>query len=261
MRFRRHHFLVHKKENFTGVVQKYLLYVELLVLCRAGNFLEVRLMVLQKKKVMGILRNGIFGGFVQRTGPLVGRRVNGQNVISMIKHPAEKPFTKAQQDQQLKMAMLASFLKKCKSLVDIGFAGAKRYGNAFNAATAYNLKNAVKGSAPDYMINYEKFLFSRGKLNGPNTPVMTALSEDRLVFSWLPIAQNEFNRYTDMACFMVYSEAKKMMICAVKVASRSDLSYVLLLPKGFIANERHCYMCFVSADGKVVSNSVYLGLI
>lgn len=73
------------------------------------------------KDKMGILRKGIFGGFENRTGFLIGRRVRGKSVVTALRHEVLKPRTQAQIDQQLKFELVVSFLKWFKSLIAIGF--------------------------------------------------------------------------------------------------------------------------------------------
>ncbi|WP_316812620.1 DUF6266 family protein [Pedobacter heparinus] len=209
---------------------------------------------------MGILRKGVFDGFEGKTGPLIGRKVNGKCVISGLRRKATKPRTQAQTDQQLKFALVVSLLKWFKSLIAVGFKDPEGKKNSFNRAVKYNFKQIVVGTSPDYSIDYSKLVFSIGSLVGPNSPAIS-LGKHAVVISWQPDVQTQFNRYTDKASFMMYCPGKNHKVIVIGAAERSALGYVIAIPQDFTGYEMQMYMSFVSADGKVVSDSVYLGLI
>ena len=209
---------------------------------------------------MGILTFGVFSGFRKRTGPLVGRTVNHKNVVSMVGHASSVPASSGQLEQQLMFKLVVLLLARFKNLIAIGFTY-KGVRSAFNAAVKYNFQHVVLGNFPDYHIDYARVMYSRGKLAGPSCPSVSAGTAGNLRFSWLAGEQNRFSRYTDKATFLVYSPSRKLAATAIGKATRSDLVYEMVLPSGFSDAELHCYMGFVSADGKEVSNSVYLGVI
>lgn len=104
-------------------------------------------------------------------------------------------------------------------------------------------------------------MYSVGKLAIPNRPKVKLIDENLLLFNWLPETQGQFNRHTDQATFVAYNEVKKIiMIVSIPQVTRSSLLYHLVLPQGFSNDPLHCYMSFTSADGKTVSDSVYVGL-
>lgn len=207
---------------------------------------------------MGILRNGVFGNFENRTGALVGRVIRKRNVISAVPHRSYKEKTQAQLDQQLKFVAVAKFLKQFKCLIAVGFAHV-RHRNAFNAAVTYNFKNIIIGVSPDYGIDCSKLVYSRGCLAGPNSPSVDG-EENRLCISWLPHVESRLNQHTDRASFLVYCPDKQLTLIFDRAVSRGTLEFELELPEGLNGYALHVYMSFVSADGKEVSNSRYLGL-
>ncbi|MBB5441209.1 hypothetical protein HDC92_004916 [Pedobacter sp. AK017] len=208
---------------------------------------------------MGILRNGVFGNFENRTGPLVGRLFRKRNVISAVQHRNSRQKTKAQLDQQLKFAMVANFLKRFKRLIAVGFANVK-HRNAFNAAVKYNYRNIVTGVSPDFSIDFAKLAYSRGCLAGPNSPSVS-LATDKLIISWLPHRQSQLNQYSDRASFVVYCANKQLTVIFEGAVNRGALQFELELPVGLIGSALHVYMSFASANGKEVSNSRYLGMV
>jgi hypothetical protein len=208
---------------------------------------------------MGILRNGIFGGFEKRTGGVVGRMYKGRNVVSAPPHPTIQALTDLQRKQRASFTMVTQFFSTFINLIRIGFANNRKY-FPMNLAMQYNFRHIVAGAYPDYRIRYEEVLFSKGSLCGPDSPAVLADGEG-LLFSWACLEQNQYNMYSDKACFLAYSPTAKRSATAAYAASRIDLHYRLVLPSAFAGDLLHCYMSFVSETGKTVSDSVYLGTV
>lgn len=206
---------------------------------------------------MGILRQGIFGGFEKRTGGLVGRKVKGKNIISALPHQKRKPATQAQLNQRLRFKLVARVLKRLKALIAIGFKHAHK--NAFNAAMKYNFKHMIAGTTPDYNIDYTRIVFSKGPLAGPDLPVIS-MGNSEVRITWQPGEQNRFNRYTDRASFVACCPAKDAFVIMMAATSRQEPGFNLPIPACFEGQEIHVYMSFTAADGKMVSNSTYLGI-
>lgn len=207
---------------------------------------------------MGILRNGMFGNFENRTGPLVGRVIRKRNVISAVQYRRAIGKTKAQLDQQLKFALVANFLKRFKRLIAVGFANVK-HRNAFNAAVKYNYRNIIRGISPDYSIDFSKLVYSRGCLAGVCSPSVT-VGSDKLFISWLTHAQSQLNQHSDRASFLVYCPDKELTVIFERTVTRAALGFELELPLGLRGLPLHVYMSFASVNGKEWSNSAYLGI-
>jgi hypothetical protein len=210
------------------------------------------------KDIMGIIRQGIFGGFEGKTGPLVGRRTGGKNMITAIPHPPTGARTQAQMDQQLKFELVSICLKGFKDLIAIGFVRGNK--NTFNAAMKYNFSRIVRGTSPDYGIDYTRLVYSKGSLAGPNIP-MVSLGLNLVSVSWLPETQHQFSQDTDKAQCVVYCPDKALTIIYRNHAVRAALGCSLAIPLGLNGDPLYVYMSFVSANGRVVSNSIYLGVI
>lgn len=63
---------------------------------------------------------------------------------------------------------------------------------------------------------------------------------------------------TDMATVMVYNPVKDRFVVMTNAAPRSALTYTLTLPDDYAGTTIHCYISFVSVDGKMASNSTYI---
>lgn len=209
---------------------------------------------------MGILRKGIFGGFEKKTGGLVGRRVHGKNVISPSPHKSEKARTAGQLDQQIKFELVVSVLKWFTDFIAMGFKDGSGRKKSFDMALSYNFKRIITGASPAYVIDYSRLVYSRGSLAGVNGPIMNRLS-DALELSWLRDVQTRFNRNTDKASFVIFCPEKEMIMKYRNRSTRLELRAVLPLLPGLERAILHVWVSFASADGKMVSDSVYLGTI
>jgi hypothetical protein len=204
---------------------------------------------------------GTSGGFVGKNGANIGRWLKGQNIVGPLPHPTHTPPTVPQLNQRAKFGLMMTFLSWISPIIRVGFQNEhKERQTAFNAAFVYNYRNAISGTAADnYTILYPELMVSKGKLSIPDSLVMATTEDAQLDFTWSAYFQENFGAPTDKATFVVYNPAKGVFTTKVGVAARSVLSYDMPLPAGFSGDMVYVYVSFVSADGKMVSDSVYAG--
>jgi hypothetical protein len=208
---------------------------------------------------MGIQHWGAFGGFQNKTGALVGHYTNGQNVITAIPHPSQKPATTAQINQRAKFKTVVSFLSRLTGLVRVGFRNAhEAKQSAFNAAFVYNYQNAVIGVGPDFTLDFEKFMYSKGNLSEPYAPEYLTDVPAKIKFSWLDYLGTGIGAQTDMFTVVVYCPVLDQFVSLANAVSRSALTYTLQLPPPFSGKVVNAWVSMVSADGKLASNSISL---
>jgi hypothetical protein len=214
---------------------------------------------------MGILNSGIFGGFRKKTGPIIGRRSRGQNIITSLHHTSNKPRTDLQLDSQDKFGMLNMFLGNIAELVNIGFKSYVKKNSPVNAAYKYNYKHAFVLQQDQWILNYPMLVYSRGHVSGPQGAVAGLLSDPEtghlVAFSWQLQTQSDYCRFTDQATFLAYSPSMNRRFMAQDAADRYAQEFKLLLPPDFDAGPLHCYMSFRSKEGAQVGNSHYIGLL
>lgn len=208
---------------------------------------------------MGIQDSGPFGGFRGKTGPLVGRRVKGKNVITGLHYTSNKPATELQLQQQERFAMLNGILLKIRVLVKVGFASYAKRNTTLNAAYTYNYERVYAPESLAESLDFSKLMYSRGDVATPNCASAVSLMNSGVSFSWLAEAESQYSRVNDLATFMIYHEETGMAVGMQNVVSRGALGYILNLPEAMQTGMRHCYMSFVSEDRKLVGDSVYVG--
>ena len=208
---------------------------------------------------MGIQDKGAFGGFRNKTGPLVGHILNGQNVITSMPAKSSKPPTRKQLDQRKKFGLVTSFLSWISGLVDAGFQEREQRQSPMNKAVQYNLLNAVTGVSPDFTIDLARLKFSVGKCPLPFNTSAESMAGAKINFIWGNSYQSKYGKDTDLVNLMVYNAEKDQFVILENAAGRSELGFTLQLPADFVGDTVHCYMSFVSLTGHVASNSEYLG--
>lgn len=208
---------------------------------------------------MGFLLGGPFYHLQGRTGNNVGRVRKGKNVFSMRPAKTNKPATEAQLNQRIQFGLMNGWLANFASFIKLGFQQFDAKMSAMNAAVRYNMEHALSGVAPLYTIDYPKVMLSKGQLPVPNSMDVEGGTGQSLDFSWGPTSDTELAKPGDLAAFLIFNEDKNRFVVSVGMATRSTQAYALLLPQDFSGDTVRCYVAFVSADKKLVSNSTYLG--
>lgn len=209
---------------------------------------------------MGVQHWGAFGGFQGRAGALVGRWKDGKNVISAVPHPSQTPATVAQLNQRAKFGMLVRFLRRMTGLIRVGFENARDLGQtAFNAAFQENYYNAITGTAPNFSINYPALVYSKGILSGAYNAAVVIDTAATVKLSWTAQLATGIGAPTDMATVVVYNVDKGQFVTLANAAARSALAYNLAVPPDFAGDSCHVYISMVRADGKLTSDSLYIG--
>lgn len=207
---------------------------------------------------MGILKSGILGPMLNKTGTAVGRMHRNINVISAVPRKTNKPATTAQLEVQDKLGMLSHFLSHIDHLIKPGFKKYSKGKDPVNVACSYNYDHAFLSDETGLKLNYPKLMYSRGYVLEPESPGILALP-NQIEFNWLPQRQTKYCQYTDMATVMIYNPDKGDFISMSKVTDRYAQGYVLNIPPTFAGDTVHCYMSFASNDEKLQGNSTYLG--
>jgi len=208
---------------------------------------------------MGKLTGGIDNDMIGRLGNHVGRRVKGKNIISMRPAKSSKPPTQLQYDQRLKFGLFASWLKHVVPVLDIGFKEYDSEMSAYNAAVAYNMKNALTGVTPNFNINYQMAKFSLGQLRKPTNVMASTAAGGEVEYEWTSVIGQNNSAANDQIGLVVYNVTKKEFVTLMNAALRSAEAYTLQLPLDWVDDTVHSWILAVSANGKVVSDSAYIG--
>jgi hypothetical protein len=211
---------------------------------------------------MATYKEGVNGPFRGKVGTVVSYQWRGTWVMRSVPKITNKKRSLKQLANQQKMAVVQTLLQKVIDYVRKGYhlEGEKRRMSAFNAAMSYNKMNAVKGDYPDFEIDFEKFRFSEGDLEGARNLQLTRF-EDRVEFTWDPITEGN-GKYNDQAIILLISKEENMMMGELSGAQRNEgKQSVFLNAPGLQDFHFECYFAFISDDRSMISTSSYCGLI
>lgn len=212
---------------------------------------------------MGIIRNGILGGFRKKVGSISGAFWRDLNVIKSLPRKSNKPPTQMQLDQRVKFGLVTAFLSTMSEFIEEGYGTDGGSTSAMNDAVAYHLKNAVTGLGPNFTLDYTKLRFSKGKLSVPSVYTVDTAAPASVDFNWtLDGADNKYKDATDVINVLAYNPTKNQFVSLRAAAPRSALNYSLPLPLDFVGDSVHCFFSFTSTKKKKQhSRSVYIGLL
>lgn len=209
---------------------------------------------------MGKLPGGIDYDIIGRVGNHVGRKVKGENILSMRPSKSNKAATELQLIQRAKFGFLTSWLAEIGTVINLGFKNYDADMSARNACMSYNwAQGAVTGVAPNFTIDYPKLRLSSGMLMKPYLPNVATGSGISVEFAWELNIGSGNAKATDKFSFVVYDPILKEYAFVMGIAMRSALSYEMMLPADFSGHNVQAWVVVASEDGKLVSDSVHLG--
>lgn len=206
---------------------------------------------------MGIINQGILGGFSGKVGPIVGFHWKSKYYIRARAAKVSNPRTPKQQEQRGKFATAFSFLKAIKPFIRIGYKEFTQEKSAFNAAMSYTLKRAVTGNGNEIIIDFNRALVAMGTLM-PVFKGTATQDKDKMYFNWQDNSGMGNAEDTDIAMLLVYNKDKETAVYDTEAALRSGCHAVLQLPANWQNDELIAYLSFCSADGSCVANSIRL---
>ncbi len=210
---------------------------------------------------MGILENGILGGFRKKVGPSIGKKFRGMDLIVGPYRESTKPETEKEIYQQGKFKMLNYYLNYLRSAVNVGYKQYTKKRSAVNAAHSYNFPHAFIEEEGIVRLNFPKLVYSRGSVAIPNCPAVVLSAPDQLTFTWLAEAENQSTRMYDKATFVVWMLVENKPLVLLNTALRRDLQFSMEISKHWQGETLHCYMSFNNNSGKLVGNSLYVGAV
>jgi hypothetical protein len=210
---------------------------------------------------MGIIKQGVLGGFSGKVGTVIGSSWKGLAVMRGLTIAKSGKRTALQLQQQAKFALMIKFLQPLSALLDRTFDSFAVGMTGVNKALSYNIQNAITGVFPALTVDYPMVLLSRGDL--PRAAVAAAASAvaGKLDFTWTDNSGLGKALATDIAFVAVFCEPLGHWIYSQQTgASRGAGTYSLDVP-AFSGRPVHTYLGFVSANGRTFSDTVYAGLV
>ncbi|WP_316822475.1 DUF6266 family protein [Pedobacter gandavensis] len=193
-----------------------------------------------------------------KIGNIVYYMLKGQPVCRLVGTPG-KPSVKQMANRQA-MSVVMQFIKPMTDFINISFKreaeGSIR--NPHNLAISYNKKQALTGEYPNIKVDYTKVILSNGSLEMAKN-LQLIKGKEGLNLSWdSSIGDNAAP--DDSLMVLVSHPTRKKASTYLNAARRTDGSCFLPLDKEWMLQEQmEVYVCFKSANEKLISNSAYVG--
>ena len=208
---------------------------------------------------MGKISQGILGGLSGKVGSIIGGNWKGIDYIRIKPSSVANPRTVGQVNQRNKFSATIEFLQPNKGFLNVGYKAFAIKKTAFNSAMSYVLNNAITGIAPNFTVDYALALLSKGNLSTPLNGAVDLSTANQVTFDWDDNSAEGNANATDKAMVLAYNPSKKESIYLLDGAIRTATTQVLTLPVSYTGDTIELFMAFVSENGSIVSNSVYLG--
>lgn len=221
---------------------------------------------------MGVqIKGAVIGDISGKVGNVVLSKWKGLRIAkSRPGRISKRMITKEQIEERELFSVVMKFLRTLdpgKEIFKKGFQlKTGEHLTAINAAVSWHLHHAVEGEYPDYRIDLSQLKFSRS-LRSTENGFRLKISglEGRVIdISWELNSYREKTTQLDDRAVVVYywvslDDGNGTTILD-EGTQRSELHTTFKLPHSLIGAEVHFYIYFTSADGKLVSETEYLGM-
>jgi hypothetical protein len=210
---------------------------------------------------MARLNKGFVNGFTGVIGNLEGYMLNGQLILRTRRTKSSRPPTEKQLASYQKMRVVNKFLGAFIEFERTGFTyvtKGKTY-SAHNAATSWQLKNAIAGEYPDFTINYAAARVTEGPMDTHGINPSATIKDNKLIFIWTP--NFSYAHSNDNAMLLAYAPALNEAVYKISGAKRdTGMDELNLFANGWKTGvEIHIYLSFITEDRTRCTNSMYLG--
>ncbi|HZH72522.1 MAG TPA: DUF6266 family protein [Mariniphaga sp.] len=207
---------------------------------------------------MGKINQGIYGGVSGKVGNLIGASWKGINYLRIKPANVANPRTPKQLDQRSKFSLMLKFLQPLNEVIKVGYKSQAIKMTPINSALSYNIKNAIEGEYPEYSVDFENAILSKGALAQAAGAEYEIQETGKIFLSWTDNSDDPNASGDDKALLVVYNPVKNQAVTS-KTVTRADCSGEVQLPVSFEGDPFHAWIIFQSADEQVVSESTYVG--
>jgi hypothetical protein len=210
---------------------------------------------------MGTFSKGILGGFSGKVGTVVGANWRGKDIMRSLPKKSDREPSTEQMMVRLKFKLVTQFLAPIRPVLVKYFGQPQGFKSRRNLATAYHILEAITGDYPDYAIDYQKVIVSKGELLGLQQPTATPQATAEIALAWEDNTGQGLAKADDGLLVVVYNESRGLFETREGAAPRSSMAYTLSLPRNWVGETVQCWIAFTSAEGKKCATSVFMGTV
>ena len=206
------------------------------------------------------MTHGPLGTFRGPIGNIIGSTWKGKQVIRQKPTAVKNHFTELQIQQQLKFSLAMKLLQPLTELVKQSFSQDPANMTRHNKAFSLNYRRAITGTYPDFKMDYSQVILGRGKLSGAASISCNSFSDGLLRCSWKNFTFDFNSSPGDKAYFVTYCERLNHWSIQMAITDRAS-GFCTTQDPSLSGESLHVYLGFISADGKLSSDSHYGGLV
>lgn len=207
---------------------------------------------------MAKLGDNIMGAGKGKIGDVVLYNMHGKSFMRSKPSKYTDRKSEAQLAQRAKMQAVTSFMTPFRELIRKTWSGEAVGRAPYHAAKSQIMQNAVQGSYPDFTIDNEAALLSKGPLPLPES-LSVSLQDGNLLVEWTNAGEDEKLHAKDT--LVVIARNRKTMECEYLFtnARRNDKSYLWNINMPVSQSEMpDVWVAFRSNNETQMSDSVYV---
>jgi len=213
--------------------------------------------IIRKNSALGNIRGGV-GGIV----------LKGWRKLQVVSSRPAKSLKKGEKKseelspQSKRLTLVTKLLSQFTTELKVGFYSKNSDLPAFQTAVQFAVNHALTEIDSVYAVDYEKLIFSKGRLDIPWSTSLMALGEGIVRLTWeVPPTSKIKLTGNDKAQVIIYSKThdRKVGIPRRPPSERRLLGMEMRLSNYYLGDELHFWMFFAKPDGTDVSDTEYLG--
>lgn len=208
---------------------------------------------------------GVHGSYSGRVGNVISSKWKSINVLKIRPAQVNNPNTEKQQKQRGKFGLIMQFLNANRLLVRTGFKPYAIDMTEVNAALAANIKTAIVGEFPDYMVDFAAVKLSKGILPALSGGNISSPSAATIHVGWNDNSSNMGAHSTDKLHLSVYDPETNRAQVFMSNADRAVASSDLQISPEWSGKNLEVWAFFtdaeISGNSETISETAYLGSI
>jgi len=194
--------------------------------------------------------------FTGKLDEVVGYHHKGKYCLRRLPVRKNKSLTLVQMAHREKFAIASKLVRCLSPLLAVSMPDNKKMTRS-NYVMSQIMNHAMFGTYPDFHINYSQVLISHGNLQPASAEIAQTIAGN-IYFTWENNSCTGNAQRDDKAILVVYCEALNQCIYSINEIFRHNGNALLrVIP--FKGHQVQTWMGFISCNGKLRSNSTYMG--
>jgi hypothetical protein len=212
------------------------------------------------KMLMSLAQNPVMGKMAKSFANVNTYVHKGQNVISAKAFNRKDKNTEAQQSHRTGFKLISDVWASLGGYGESGFPARPERLSAFNVFMSLNLPKAIDSSGDVPVVDYSLLQIAKGSLPGVDN-VTASITAQGITLEGETLADFPKALATDVITVLVKKVNGTVKAVRQARGTGADFTILFALPGIAAADMEYVYVFTNSADGKKVSNSVYVAVV